>query len=371
MERCEVLIVGGGVLGLACAAHLARAGRDVVLIERHAQLGTETSSRNSEVVHAGLYYPTGSLKAHCCVRGRALLYQRCREHDIPHRQTGKLVVATSDAQLSELEDLRNRGIDNGAGDLQLLDSKQLSRMEPRVRAEGALLSPETGIVDSHALIQSYRSEAIEHGALIITHTTLVGLDCDHGSWCARTRDAKAESFDLQAGWLINSGGLAAQHIASLAGLDCDALDLTLHPCKGDYFSLSGRLRGAVERLIYPMPEAAGLGIHLTLDLEGQLRAGPDTEYVEETRYDVDPAKAQRFAAALQRYFPEVTPGDLSPGYAGIRPKLQAPGAPARDFVIHLQAAPAQAVHLFGIESPGLTAAAALAEEVGRVLQERS
>jgi L-2-hydroxyglutarate oxidase LhgO len=361
----DVAIVGGGVVGLACAASLARAKRQVIVLERHARLGDEVSSRNSGVIHAGLYYPVGSQKALTCVEGRARLYARCAREGLPHEKLGKLLVATDEAERGQLEAIFARGQDNGAGALRMLDEHEVSRLEPRVRAVAGLLSPETGIVDVHALLTSYKREALGHGAELCLATRVEGLEPSASGMRVRTRSQLGEVAELTATFVVNAAGLAADRIAALAGLDVDALGYRLHPCKGDYFALSTRLRRAVRHLIYPVPVQAGLGIHLTLDLDGMLRAGPDTEYVDELRYDIDPGKGHAFGEAVRRYFPELRDEDLQPDYAGIRPKLQGPGATPRDFVIEDAARHGVPglINLIGIESPGLTASEAIAERV--------
>jgi len=365
----EVVVVGAGAVGLACAGRLARARRSVLVVENRDGVGEETSSRNSGVIHAGLYYPVGSLKALTCVEGRERLYARCEREAIPHRKCGKLVVATDAAERAQLEQLHARGLANGAGALRLLDQAELLALEPNVRAVAALLSPETGIVDPHALLQSYKREALEHGALLSLRTAVAGLEPAAEGVRVRTRARDGEETELTAAFVINAAGLQADRVAALAGLDVDALGYRLHPCKGDYFALAPALRGIVAHLIYPLPVQAGLGIHVTLDVAGGLRAGPDTEYVTEPHYTVEPSKAAAFGAALRRYLPQVRDTDLSPDYAGVRPKLQAPGQPPRDFVIEHAAVHGVPglVNLIGIESPGLTASAAIAERVAQLI----
>lgn len=365
MTDVDVAVIGAGVVGLACAARLAKAGRSVVVLERHGSAGQETSSRNSGVIHAGLYYPAGSLKAATCVEGRELLYARCHKHGVPHRKTGKLLVATDAAETAKLQAILARGIENGAGALRMLDASEVSRLEPRVRAVAGLLSPETGIVDAHGLMDSYKAEATAHGAEIAWATSVETLERRGAAWRVVTRGTDGAPFALEAAWVVNAAGLAADRMAALAGLDVDALGLRLHPCKGDYFALAPRLRGIASRLIYPVPVQAGLGIHITLDLGGKLAAGPDTEYVDRARYDIDPAKAAAFGAAIRRYLPEVRDEDLTPDYAGVRPKLQGPGQDFRDFVIEEASAHGAPclVNLIGIESPGLTASESIARRV--------
>ncbi len=361
----EVAIIGAGAVGLATAAVLARTGREVLVLERHEGPARETSSRNSGVIHAGLYYATGSLRALSCVEGRELLYARCEREGVPHRKTGKIVVAVSEEEVPILHALLERGTANGAGALRLLDAAETARREPRVRAVAGLLSPESGIVDAHALCESYAREAATHGALFAYRTTLLGMEPRDDAWALTTRDAKNERFVITAEHVINAAGLACDEVAAMAGLDVDALGLRLRFCKGDYFSIAARLGAITQHLVYPVPVHAGLGIHVTMDLGGAYRAGPDTEYVDAPRYDVDASKAPAFAAALRRYLPEIRDEDLAPDYAGVRPKLYGPGEPQRDFVIEEN--PRGVIHLFGIESPGLTAAEAIALRVKRAV----
>ena len=366
----ETMIVGGGVVGLACAAYLARMGQQVLLIEKHLHFGSETSSRNSGVIHAGLYYRTGSLKARLCRRGQALLYARCERDGVSYKRCGKLVVADSDAEIEALQRLYDQAHENGATEVRLLSPEDFKVLEPQVRGAMALWSPATGIVDAHALMDSYRREAEAHGAILLLGHSLVAAESDGEGWSVTLRDERAmESLVVRTTHLVNAGGLWAFSVAETCGVAPRALGLRQHYCKGDYFRLAGHLRGLVTRLIYPMPVAAGLGVHLTMDLAGDLNAGPDTEYVDKPSYEVDAAKGQRFARAVQRYLPAVGDLDLTPNYAGVRPKLQGPGESAADFVLHVHhgVGRARQVHMFGIESPGLTASEALAEEVNQLL----
>jgi L-2-hydroxyglutarate oxidase LhgO len=365
----EVAIVGAGAVGLACAARLARDGRSVIVLERNLREGEESSTRNSGVIHAGLYYAPGSLKASTCVEGRARLYARCERENLPHMRCGKLVVATDAAERVTLEALLARGLENGAGELRLIDAAEVRALEPNVRAVCALWSPETGVVDAHALCASYKREALAHGAAFSFATDVEGVDRTTFGLRVRTRARSGELGEVVAESVINSAGLAADRVAELAGLDIDALGYRLHPCKGDYFALRPGLRGLVRHLVYPVPAQAGLGIHLTLDLAGGLRAGPDAEYVTEPRYDVDAGKAARFAAALRRYVPSMQDDDLTPDYAGVRAKLQGPGEALCDFVIEEASAHGVPglINLLGIESPGLTASEAIAERVAALL----
>jgi L-2-hydroxyglutarate oxidase LhgO len=367
--ECDVVVVGAGAVGLAAAAALARAGRSVAVLERHDGIARETTSRNSEVVHAGLYYPAGSLKASLCVRGREILYARCERLRIPHRRLGKIVVAVEPGELAGLEKLRALGTENGAPGLEIVDGAALRALEPDVRARAALVSPATGIVDAHALCQSWAAEAESHGAILALRHDLVSIERGSMGWRVRARgpDGALEAYSCSA--LVNAAGLASDEVAGLAGIDVDVRGWRLHPCKGDYFALAPGAPLRLHRLVYPMPAGPGLGIHATLDLGGRVRFGPDTAYVDRVRYDVDPAKAAEFAAAAARYLPALRAEWLAPDYAGVRPKLAGPGEPFRDFVVEEASALGcpGLVNLIGIESPGLTAAAAIAERVVELL----
>lgn len=368
MEDVHTLIVGAGVVGLACAAVLARRGEPVAVLERNRKPGQETSARNSGVIHAGLYYPTGSLKARLCVAGRDQLYARCARDGVPHRRCGKLLVATDDAEVARLEAIARQAAINGA-DVTMVDGAEVVRRVPAVRAIAGLWSPATGIVDVHGLMDSYRREAEDLGAMMVLDHAVTELARRPDGWYVTARTAAGAIAEIRAAWLVNAAGLDASRIAALAGLDVEALGLRQKPCKGDYFTLAPRYTGIAEHLVYPVPVHAGLGIHITFDLAGRIMAGPDTEYVSELRYDVDPAKAAVFGAALRRYLPGVRDDELSPGYAGIRPKLQGPGEPVRDFVIEeasRHGAP-RLINLIGIESPGLTASEAIADVVAGLI----
>jgi L-2-hydroxyglutarate oxidase LhgO len=366
----EVVVVGAGVVGLACAAALARVGRSVVILERHARIASEITSRNSQVVHAGLYYPVGSLKAELCVAGAAALYARCSERRIPHRRVGKLVVATTDAEAATLESLRVRGEANGARDLALIDRAEVTRREPDVVALAALDSPHTGIVDAAALCFDLLAEAEAKGALLSLRSEARVLERTSHGWRIATRDADGGESQIDCGAVINAAGLAADAVAERAGLDVEACGYRQHYCKGDYFALAAAASIRLSHLVYPVPADAGLGVHATLDLGGRLRFGPDAEYRGEVSFAVDPGKAPAFAALVRRYLPALDAAWLTPDSAGVRPKLAGPGEPFRDFVVQEESRAGfpGLVNCIGIESPGLTAALALADRVTALLR---
>ena len=370
MQRdADVAVIGGGVVGLAAAAALARAGRSVVLLERNAGLAQEITARTSEVVHAGIYYPPGSLKAVLCVAGRRALYERCEKLRIPHRRLGKLIVATNADERAVLETLLQRGRENGVEDLRAIDAAEVRRREPEVRALAALESPSTGIVDVHALCLSYAAEAERHGAALVLRTEACEIERRPHGYRVATRDAGGKRGALDCGAVVNAAGLAADVVAARAGLDLDARGYRLHPCKGDYFALVPAAPLRMSQLVYPVPEGPGLGVHLTLDLAGRMRFGPDAQYVDRLDYRVDPRKAGAFARAIARYLPGIRETWLSPDFAGIRPKLFGRGEPPRDFVVaeESEAGLPGFVNLLGIESPGLTAAGAIAARVVELL----
>ena len=365
----DVLVVGAGVVGLACAAALAKRGRRVVVLERHGGLAFETTSRNSGVIHAGIYYPAGSSKARLCVEGRELLYERCARERIPHRQFGKLIVATNAAELRVLEDLRARGTANGAPGLEIVDGAEVARREPSVRAVAGLLSPRTGIVDAHALCLSLAAELEAAGGVVLLHNTLEAIERAGPAWRVTARAKGEAPASVLAAALVNAAGLHADRVAGLAGVDVEAAGYRQHPCKGDYFALAPGAPLRFGGLVYPVHGAAGLGVHVTLDLGGRVKFGPDASYVATLDYAVDPGKAEAFAEAAGRYLPGLRAEWLSPDQSGIRPKLQGPGDAFRDFVIAEESARGLPglVNLVGIESPGLTAALAIGERVAELL----
>jgi D-amino-acid oxidase len=364
-EEFDAIVVGAGVVGLACAAALARRGRSTLVLERQARPGQETTSRNSGVIHAGLYYPEGSRKAALCVEGRDRLYARCASRGIAHRRTGKLVVAVAGEELPALEALHARARANGAGPVELWDAADVAARAPGLRAVAALRSPLTGIVDAHGLVADLLAELREAGGELVLRTEVVAIEPRGGGLRVSTVGPRGEVFSVHGALVVDAAGLHADAVSALAGVPVRALGLHHRYCRGDYFVLG---RGAPKPplpLVYPLPVAAGLGVHLTTDLGGQVLAGPDTTWIDAPGYEVGAQKAERFARAVARYLPGVEARHLTPGYAGVRPKLSGEGEPARDFVIEEASAYGVPgfVHLLGIESPGLTAALAIGEHV--------
>ena len=387
VARVQSVVVGAGVVGLAVARSLARAGREVLVLEASSAIGSVTSSRNSGVIHAGIYYEAGSLKARTCVQGRRELYRFCEEHGVAHRRCGKLIVATDPGQLATLEALRQRSEANGVhGDheaLRLLQAHEVAELEPELRCVGGLVSPSTGIVDAHELMLALQGDAETHGATVVLNSPVTGGrvlgsggsggggggGSGHGSSGGGGLQAggrlliSTPELDLEADELINCAGLEAPRVARLLGGVPQRCVPTSHVAKGSYFGLTGK--SPFSRLVYPVPEAAGLGVHATVDLGGRCRFGPDVEWVEAGAhwdYQVDTARAASFYAEVRKYWPALPDGALVADYAGARPKIQAPGEAAADFAVQTEAEHGVAglVNLFGIESPGLTASMALA-----------
>ncbi|WP_448190213.1 NAD(P)/FAD-dependent oxidoreductase [Azospirillum sp. sgz301742] len=366
MERVECVVVGAGVVGLAVARRLALAGREVIVLEAEDAIGTATSSRNSEVIHAGIYYPTGTLRARLCVAGRDALYAYCASHGVEHKRIGKLIVATDEGQLARFEAIRKQAALNGVDDLRLLSAAEAIALEPNLHCVAAVLSPSTGIIDSHGLMLALRGEAEEHGAMLAFKSPLVaGRLTDSG---IEIEAGGAEPMRIACDVLVNCAGLGAWDAArALEGFPAGHVPPRFL-AKGNYYALAHG-RSPFSRLVYPMPIEGGLGVHITLDLAGQARFGPDVEWVDRVEYSVDPARADSFYASVRRYWPELPDGALVPAYCGIRPKLTGPGQPQADFLIQgpeTHGVPGL-VHLFGIESPGLTSCLAIADHVAELL----
>ncbi len=361
MDEFDCVVVGAGVVGLAAARALALDGREVLVLDAAEGIGTETSSRNSEVIHAGIYYPAGSLMVRACVEGKHMLYDYCRERGVPHARCGKLIVATNEEEAGKLEAIQGRAAANGVPDLALLRREEALAMEPALFCTAALFSPSTGIIDSHAYMLSLQGDAENAGAVFAFHAPVVSGRV--GADGIEVAVGGAEPMELRCRTLVNAAGLHAPRLArSLRGMPEGAVPGAWY-AKGNYFTLTGR--NPFSRLIYPVPVPGGLGTHLTIDLGGQARFGPDVEWVDSVAYDVAPRRGEGFYAAIRRYWPELPDGALAPGYSGIRPKTVPPGAPAQDFVIQgpeRHGVPGL-INLFGIESPGLTASLALGRYV--------
>ena len=361
MEEVDCIVAGAGVVGLAVARALAQAGREVIVLDAAEGIGTETSSRNSEVIHAGIYYPANSFMARFCVAGRRALYRYCAERGVPHRNCGKLIVATNAEEDAMLAGIQRRAEANGVEGMRVLTAAETVAMEPNLRCTSALHSPATGIIDSHAYMLALQGDAEHAGAVCVFLSPVVGAQVVEGG--VEVFVGGSEPMNLRCRLLVNSAGLHAPHLARhIRGMPAERVPGAYY-AKGNYFTLTGR--SPFSRLIYPVPVPGGLGVHLTIDLAGQARFGPDVEWVETLDYRVDPARADGFYAAVRKYWPELKDGALQPGYSGIRPKIVPPGKPGQDFVVQgpqTHGVPGL-INLFGIESPGLTASLALAEHV--------
>ncbi|HJS91065.1 MAG TPA: NAD(P)/FAD-dependent oxidoreductase [Steroidobacteraceae bacterium] len=365
-ENIDCVVIGAGVVGLAVARSLAMRGRETLVLEAAGAIGTGTSSRNSEVIHAGLYYTPGSAKARLCVAGKQLLYKYCAARGIEHRRCGKLIVATEASQRRALESIESTARANGVGDLSWLTGDEAKTLEPELSCIAALLSPSTGVIDSHGLMLALQADLEDAGGSIVFHSPVRRGHLERDR--IHLEAGGDETVELAARLVINSAGLEAQALAArIEGVPRQSIP-PAHYAKGNYYVLQGK--APFSRLIYPVPEPGGLGVHLTLDLAGQAKFGPDVEWIEKPDYTVDPARAQRFYQLIRRYWPALPEGSLQPGYAGIRPKLTGPGAAAADFLI--QGPEAHGVrgliNLYGIESPGLTAALAIAQSIADTVE---
>ncbi|KAK7271113.1 hypothetical protein RJT34_26747 [Clitoria ternatea] len=383
-ERVDCIVIGAGVVGIAIARALALKGREVLVIESAPTFGTATSSRNSEVIHAGIYYPRDSFKATFCVRGRDMLYEYCSKHGIPHKRIGKLIVATQPSEIPKLDDILNRGIHNGVDGLKMIEGVEAMKMEPELQCVKAILSPLTGIIDSHSLMLSLVGEAENHGATFTYNSTVVGGQLEGNEICLhitetnRLNDQNGTSilhpeFVLIPKLVVNSAGLSAPALAKRFTCLQSGVIPPSYYARGCYFTLSNTKATPFRRLIYPLPEDGGIGVHVTLDLNGQVKFGPDVEWIEgvddissfqnKFDYSVTASRAGRYYQEIRKYYPNLKDGSLEPGYSGIRPKLSGPHQPPVDFVIQgeeIHGVPGL-INLFGIESPGLTSSMAIAD----------
>ena len=391
MDEVKITIIGAGVVGLAIAAELSREYENIVVLEKHEKFGQETSSRHSEVIHSGIYYPPDSLKARLCVEGASLLYEYCEKHSIPHSRLGKLIVASNESEVTNLRELYETGIQNGAKGLTLIEKDEINKMEPHVNAVAAIYSPNTGIIDSHSLMSHLHGVAKSSGVLFSFNTEVDSIEKQKNGYVIGTRERKRGSLgdmtrfsfiksgscarnDIEnngyrfvSSVVINSAGLYADRIAAMAGIDIDKAGYRLSHCKGSYFSYAGK--SPVKMLVYPVPhkDLSGLGIHATLDLGGRLRFGPDTEYVDAIDYKVDADKRDIFHESAKNYIEGLDKEALNPDMAGIRPKIKGDGI--KDFVIKHEIGRGMAgfINLTGIESPGLTASLSIAKHVKNIV----
>ena len=365
----DVTIIGAGVIGLAIAVEVAQDRKNTFVFEKERTFGLETSSRNSEVIHSGIYYPEDSLKAKLCVEGNRLLYELCEKQGIGYKRLGKIIVATTEDEIDKLAELYEQGGRNGIQGLRLISRKTLQKLEPNVEAIAGLFSPSTGVIDSYSLMRFYYTQARSRGASFVFNTEVVGIEKVSTGYKVQIRDREGIS-SFTTGILINSAGLNSDRIAQFAGIDLAEAGYKIHYCKGEYFSLGSKKGRIVERLIYPVPEQAGKGIHVSLSLDGRMKLGPNARYVEEIDYGVDETQKVVFYDSVKRFIPLIELEELAPEFAGIRPKLQGSGEAFRDFVITHEEDKGfpGLINLIGIESPGLTAAPAIARYVAGMVK---
>lgn len=371
MEKIDIAIIGAGVVGLSVAQELSKVFKEIIIIEKNSSFGQETSSRNSEVIHAGIYYPADSLKTKTCIEGRELLYEFCSQHNIPHKKTGKLIVAIDKNEVGDLENLLKKGLENGVKDLRFLSKNEIKTLEPHIKAEAAIYLHSTGILDSHSFMKNLVFQFENCGGQIAYHTELVGLDKIRDGFEVNVEDKREGVFKFLSRVLINCAGLNSDKVAGMIGLVKDEYKLKM--CKGDYFRVHGNKAKFINRLVYPVPkeDRAGLGIHATLDLAGGLRLGPDDEYVDKIDYDIDESKKKIFYESVCAFLPFIQLDDLAPDTSGIRPKLQGPKEGFRDFIIKDEVSNGLSgfINLIGIESPGFTSALSIARIVDRMVKD--
>lgn len=371
MYKIDILIIGAGAVGLAVAEELSGLSKNILVIERNGKFGQETSSRNSEVIHGGIYYPPDSLKAKMCVSGRELLYEFCAKFKVPHKKIGKLIVATEEEEFRAIESLFSNAEKSGVPGLRILDGKEIKKVEPNIFAIKAIYSPETGIIDSHSFMQRLADKAKDNGATIVFNSEVTVIEKDKDSFKVTIKDTDGETV-VSAKVVVNCAGLDSDRVAETAGIDIAKNKYGLHYCKGQYFRVNSRKASLVKRLVYPVPQpkAGGLGVHATLDLGGGMRLGPDHEYLKDRSrdYSVDESRKRSFYTAVKRFLPFIEEDDISSDTTGIRPKLQPHGGEFRDFVIKEESVNGLPgfINLIGIESPGLTASLAIARHVKEV-----
>jgi L-2-hydroxyglutarate oxidase LhgO len=369
----EITIIGAGVVGLAIAEKITESYNNVFLLEKHPTFGQETSSRNSEVIHAGIYYPKGSLKAKLCIEGKWLLYDYCKKFDIPYNNCGKLIVATSEEELMIIEGIRQTALNNGVDDLQVVEKEEIALMEPNIFALRALYSPSTGIVDSHSLMKQYETNTINNGGQIVYGSEVTAIKKIKGGYEITLSYADNKDYTFTSGIIINSAGLTSDKISEMAGIPDNNLKILF--CKGEYFRLKPPKNKLIKRLIYPVPlhNLEGIGIHVTIDIGGGVKLGPDVTYLDSNVYDysVDPYKQEAFFSSARKFLPFLELDDISPEMAGIRPKIQKPGDPVRDFYIMEESKRGCPgfINLIGMESPGLTSSIAIGNYVSNLIDQ--
>jgi len=366
-DEVDAVVIGAGVVGLACAHALCQRLDSVLVVEREVGPGREISSRNSGVIHAGIYYPGDSLKTRMCIAGNRRLYAWCEAHEVPHKHSGKLIVATSAQDEPHLRAIARHAKDVGAGELRLMTGREAKEQEPELRCELALHSPTSGVVDVHEFIASLVREIKEADGAVVYHTGVEAIRKTRDGWTVQTTDTMGRQAELHTRRIVNAAGLSALDVAEKSGLAYAQRPWRLHPCKGSYFALGAGAPPTRNSLIYPLPQGGGLGIHITADISGARRAGPDTEFVDSIDYSVDESRTERFAEAVARYLPAIRPEHLTPDYSGVRPKLVGPEGGFADFVIANPSSQPGVVHLIGIESPGLTACLAIGAHVSNVI----
>jgi L-2-hydroxyglutarate oxidase LhgO len=368
----EITIIGAGVIGLAIAEQVSGKHKDVFLIEKHLSFGQETSSRNSEVIHAGIYYTRNSLKAKLCVEGKWLLYDYCKRHGVPYRICGKLIVATSEEEIAVIEGIRQTAIRNGVNDLVMLGKEQIAELEPNIFAVKAIYSPSTGIVDSHSLMKQYETNAINNGCQIVYGSEVTGIDQIKNGYKIELLDADKKKYSFTTRIVINSAGLTSDKISEMAGIKDDNLKILF--CKGEYFRINPPKNKLISRLVYPVPHQnmEGIGIHVTVDMGGGVKLGPDVKYLESNVYDykLTASKQEAFFKSAKKFLPFLEIDDIAPEMAGIRPKIQKPGEPLRDYYIIEETARGYPgfINLIGMESPGLTSSIAIAKYVDKLIE---
>lgn len=373
MEQVDITIVGAGVIGLAIAAELSKFYQNIFVIEKNPSFGQETSSRNSEVIHAGIYYPRDSLKAKTCTEGNHLLYEFCAKNNIPHKKLGKLVVAIDRGELEDIENLFKQGLENSVEDLMLITKEEVRTLEPHIEAEAAIYSPLTGIIDSHSFMKKLAEQFKKQSGQIVYNTELIGIDRAKDSYLLTIKDKTENVFKFETRILINCAGLYSDRVSTMAGLA--KKEYRLKYCKGDYFRVSSTKAKFINRLIYPVPKKkySTLGIHATLDLQGGLRLGPDEEYVDRIDYNINEAKRTSFFEGVRKFLPFIELDDLLPDTSGIRPKLQGPNENFRDFIISDETENNLCgfINLIGIESPGLTSSLSIARMVRKMVEHQA